>query len=304
MLHANDDLLSRLPTIQGSYRVGADLSKINWFNVGGKADVMFRPKDTEDLAYFIQHCPKDIPVTVLGVGSNLLVRDGGIEGVVIRLGREFATIRVNKERSLIHAGAGALDFNVAQLALEHHIGGMEFLVGIPGTIGGAVAMNAGAYLSDIASIVQEVEAVDETGMVHYLSPDDIGFIYRGNTLPEGMIFTKAILQGKAEDYAVIQSRMEEINHKRQSTQPVREKTSGSTFRNPPNHKAWQLIDQAGCRGLRVGDAMVSEKHCNFFINMGNATAQDIETLGETVRQRVQEHSGVLLEWEVKIVGRQ
>ena len=302
MFHSNDDILADLPKVRGSYRQNADLSKINWFNVGGKADIMFRPHDVEDLSYFLQNKPKGLDITIIGVGSNLLVRDGGIGGIVIRLGRNFATI--TKESGYkVKVGAGALDYNVAMFACENNIAGMEFLIGIPGTIGGGLAMNAGAYSSDMSSILETAEAVDEDGNILELSANDMGFIYRGNTLPEGIIFTSALLQGKQGKQSEIKDRLDEISNKRQETQPVRSKTSGSTFKNPEGMSAWKLIDEAGCRGLKIGGAQVSEKHCNFFINLGNATATDIENLGEEVRERVFKKTGVSLEWEVKLIGR-
>lgn len=293
-------LLNYLPKIRGSYRENADLSKINWFNVGGPAEVMFRPADKEDLIYFLQNKPSSVPVTVLGVGSNLLVRDGGIDGVVIRLGRGFT--EVSFDGNLIHAGAGALSFNVANSAADYGISGVEFLVGIPGTVGGALAMNAGAYGGDIASVIVSADAIDESGKLHHLSPEDIGYVYRGNTLPEGMIFVNCVLRGKEGVPVDIKARLLEISKTREESQPIRSRTSGSTFKNPAGMRAWELIDKAGCRGLKIGDAQVSEKHCNFFVNTGNATSEDIEKLGEEVRRRVKETSGVDLVWEVKIIG--
>lgn len=294
-------LIDRLPKIKGTYRQNADLSKINWFNVGGIAEVMFRPADCDDLMHFLKNKPSDVPVTILGVGSNLLVRDGGIDGVVIRLGRGFT--QMQKEGAFVHVGSGALSFNVATAAADYGISGLEFLVGVPGTIGGALAMNAGAYGGDIASVLESADAVDESGNLHKLSPEDIGYVYRGNTLPDGMIFTSCILKGQSGDVGAIKSRLAEITKMREDTQPIRSKTSGSTFKNPAGLKAWQLIDEAGCRGLQIGGAQVSEKHCNFFINTGNATAADIEALGEEVRDRVRKKTGVELVWEVKIIGK-
>ncbi len=295
-----EKIIDRLPQIRGTYRENTDLSKINWFNVGGVARVMFRPADVEDLSHFLKNRPQDVAVTILGVGSNLLVRDGGIDGVVIRLGRGFT--QIHKDGNFINAGAAGLSFNVATLAADFGLGGLEFLVGVPGTIGGALAMNAGAYGKDVAAILKTAKAVDESGNLHELSVDDIGYIYRGNTLPEGMIFTSCILQGSSENPDKIKARLAEITKTREDTQPIRSKTSGSTFKNPPGMKAWQLIDEAGCRGLKIGGAQVSEKHCNFFINTGHATANDIEMLGEEVRRRVKDKTGVDLVWEVKIIG--
>jgi UDP-N-acetylmuramate dehydrogenase len=294
-------LIQRLPQIRGSYRENVNLSKINWFNVGGFAEVVFRPADTADLAFFLHHKPKDIPVVVIGVGSNLLVRDGGIDGVIIRLGRGFTEIE--KHGSNIHAGSGALSFNVAMYSAQSNIAGLEFLSGIPGTIGGALAMNAGAYGGDVASTLISAEVVDEDGNTHIMTPADIGYIYRGNTLPEGMIFTRGIFCGQHGMREEIEDAINEITSKRESTQPIKSRTSGSTFKNPNGNKAWELIDKAGCRGLKSGGAQVSELHCNFFINTGNATAEDIENLGEEVRKRVKETSGITLEWEVKIIGK-
>jgi UDP-N-acetylmuramate dehydrogenase len=302
MSDTTNNLIDTLPQVRGTYRAGANLSKINWFNVGGIAEVVFRPADVLDLSQFLQEKPKDVPVTILGVGSNLLVRDGGIDGVVIRLGRGFA--EMHKDGSLIHAGAGCLSFNVAMLAAHGGLGGLEFLSGIPGTIGGALTMNAGAYGSEVSSVLVSAEAVDEKGGIHTLKPDDIGYTYRGNTLPEGMIFTKGIFEGLEDDPKVIEDRINAITAARESTQPIKSRTSGSTFKNPSGlKKAWQLIDEAGCRGLQIGGAQVSTQHCNFFINTGNATSEDIEMLGEEVRRRVKDASGITLEWEVKIIGK-
>lgn len=298
---ANIPLVDRLPKVRGSYRERVNLSKINWFNAGGEAEVVFRPADTHDLADFLKNKPEDVPVTVLGVGSNLLVRDGGIDGVVIRLGRGF--VEIKQQGNAIRAGAGALSFNVAMASAEFGLAGLEFLVGIPGTIGGACAMNAGAYQGDTASVLIEAEAVDEAGQIHRLTPQDIGYVYRGHTMPEGMIFTGALLKGEPDDKDAITARINQINQQRESSQPIRSRTSGSTFKNPAGKKAWELIDAAGCRGLMVGGAQVSEKHCNFLINTGTASAADIENLGEEVRRRVKAQSGVELEWEIKRIGK-
>lgn len=292
--------VSDLPSVRGSYRQNVSLANTTWFQVGGCAHIMFRPADAQDLATFFSQLDENVPVTVIGVGSNLLVRDGGIDGVVIRLGRGFTDISVQGDE--VHAGAGALGFNVATMAADAGCTGVEFLSGIPGTIGGALAMNAGAYDSDTASVLVHAEAVDEAGSIHTLYPEDIGYIYRGNTLPEGMIFTKGVFKTQASSQEDIAKRMNQIAAMRQDTQPIKSRTSGSTFKNPTDKKAWQLIDEAGCRGLAIGGAQVSEKHCNFLLNTGNATASDIEMLGEEVRQRVHDTSGVWLEWEIKIIG--
>jgi len=294
-------LIDRLPKIRGTYRENSDLSKINWFNVGGVAQIVFRPADAQDLSDFLQNKPEDVPVTVIGVGSNLLIRDGGIDGVVIRLGRGFTHMQADGE--VITAGAACLSFNVAMFCAQHNIASLEFLCGIPGTIGGALAMNAGAYGSDVSSAIISAEAIDEKGQIHTLKPEDIGYIYRGNTLPDGMIFTSGKFQGVKGIEKDIEARINEITTAREQTQPIKSRTSGSTFKNPDGMKAWQLIDEAGCRGLKIGGAQVSEKHCNFFINTGNATAEDIEMLGEEVRKRVKETTGVTLHWEVQIIGK-
>lgn len=300
MLAAESDLIARLPQVRGKLRKNAELSKANWFQVGGRAEVLFRPEDAQDLADFIAYKPSDIPVTVLGVGSNLLVRDGGIDGVVIRLGRGFTDCRA--EGDMIIAGAGCLNSNAVMVTMEHSIGGLEYLSGIPGSIGGALAMNAGAYGTETCNVLMEAQAVDPKGYIHTLKPELIGYTYRHCGLPEGWIFTQGIFRGTKEVPETIKARIDDISTQRYSTQPVRSRTGGSTFRNPPGHKAWQLIDAAGCRGLRVGGAQMSELHCNFMINTGDATAADLEILGETVRKRVLNHSGIKLEWEIKIVG--
>lgn len=293
--------LEQLPTIRGSYRQNVQMANITWFRVGGQAEILFRPADINDLCHFLRHKPDGIPVYVLGVGSNILVRDGGIEGVVIRLGRGFAGISVQGHK--VVAGAGALDFNVAMVAACHGIAGLEFLSGIPGTIGGALAMNGGAYGRDVAQRLLYAHAVDERGDIHKLTVADIGYVYRGHTLPESMIFTEAVFEGcpgKAED---IEAHMAVIARNREAAQPLKSRTGGSTFKNPPGHHAWKLIDQAGCRGLTFGGAKVSEKHCNFFVNTGTATAADIEALGEQVKRRVKEQCGIDLQWEIQMIGK-
>lgn len=286
---------------QDRLRQNTDLSKTNWFRVGGPAEWLFKPENAADLAEFLKLLPTEIPVTVLGVGSNLIVRDGGIEGVVVKLGRGFTTLSVND--TSISAGAACLDIHVAQFACDHSITGLEFLSGVPGTIGGAVRMNAGAYGSDISQVLAQVEIVERSGAIRTLNHKALGFIYRNSALPEGAIVTSAILQGHPGDKTEIAARMAEIQAQRESTQPIRARTGGSTFKNPPGHKAWELIEKAGCRGLMVGGAQVSEKHCNFLINTGNATAADLENLGEEVIRRVHEKTGITLEWEIKRIGK-
>ena len=301
-------LLERLPQIRGKYREDVDLGKTTWFQVGGAAEVLFKPEDAADLAHFMRECPDDIPVTVLGVGSNLLIRDGGIDGVVIKLGRGFTDITVENER--VEVGAGAMDVHVAEQAMQHGIAGLEFLSGIPGGIGGALAMNGGAYGSDVSQVLVEAEAVTPQGELHSFSRDELRYSYRHCGLLDAsakerrpLIFTKAVFLGSKQESNSIAERMMQIAGARETAQPIRSRTGGSTFKNPQGYKAWQLIDEAECRGLKIGGAQVSEKHCNFLINTGNATAADLENLGEEVRARVQRHSGIVLEWEIKRVGR-
>lgn len=294
-------LIDRLPKVRGRLTEGSLLSAVTWFRVGGPAEVLFKPADREDLARFLQQKPADVPVTVIGVGSNLLVRDGGIDGIVIRLGRGFTDIRASG--TVIEAGAGALDLNVALSARDAGIGGLEFLSGIPGTIGGALRMNAGAYESDVSQVFRHADALDATGTLHRLSQAEMGFTYRHSAVPEDWIFVGGAFAGRADDPKAIHARIQDIQTKREESQPIRSRTGGSTFVNPVGHKAWKLIDEAGCRGLRKGGAMVSEKHCNFLINTGDATAADVEALGEEVRRRVRDRSGVELAWEIKRIGR-
>ncbi len=289
-----------LPPVRGTYTENAPLKDFVWFRAGGPAEVLFRPADADDLATFIFAKPADARVTVIGVGSNLLVRDGGIPGVVVRLPGSMGRITVEGTR--IRAGAAALDAAVARAAAEAGIAGMEFLRGVPGTIGGALRMNAGCYGRETKDIFVEATAIDGKGNKVKLTAADMGFTYRHTAAPEDMIFVEAVFEGARDDPAAIKARMEALVAQREATQPIKTKTGGSTFKNPPGHKAWQLIDQAGCRGLMKGAAQVSEKHCNFLINTGDATAADIEALGEEVRARVKAKSGVTLEWEIKKVG--
>lgn len=282
-------------------RENADLSKTNWFRVGGPAEWLFKPESATDLSAFLKLLPASVPVTVLGVGSNLIVRDGGIDGVVIKLGRGFVDIVADGNN--IIAGAGALDVNVAHVACEHGIAGLEFLSGIPGTIGGAVRMNGGAYGSDVSQVLVSADIVERNGTIRTLTNKELAFVYRNSGLPDGAMVTRAVLKGVAGDKAEIARRMQDITTAREETQPVRSRTGGSTFKNPEGHKAWELIDRAGCRGLTIGGAQVSEKHCNFLINTGDATARDLEALGEEVRRRVHAQCGVTLEWEIKRIGK-
>jgi UDP-N-acetylmuramate dehydrogenase len=292
-------LIDRLPKPRGRLTADAPLGPQTWFATGGPAEVLFRPADVEDLAAFLAALPLDVPVTVLGVGSNVIVRDGGIKGVVIRLLRGFAGITVDGHE--VVAGAGAPDLNVALTAREHSLAGLEFLSGIPGTIGGAFPTNAGAYGGELAEVLISAEAVDRAGRIFTVKPAALGLSYRHSDAPADWIFTSARLSAAPGDQLAIARRISEIDSARADSQP-RSRTGGSTFANPPGHKAWELIDAAGCRGLRVGGAQVSEKHTNFLINLGAATASDIEKLGEEVRRRVFDKSGVQLDWEIRRLG--
>jgi UDP-N-acetylmuramate dehydrogenase len=293
-------LLDRLPPVRGRITASAPLAQVTWFRVGGAAEVMFRPADITDLADFLSAKPADVPVTVIGVASNLLVRDGGVPGVVIRLGRAFADIVVGKDACL--AGAAALDGNVALAAAEAGLGGLEFLSGIPGTIGGALRMNAGAYGREIRDVLIAALAIDGTGQRFEVTAADLELSYRHCGAPEDWIFLQATLRGIPDAPAAVADRIAAIQERRQATQPVRSRTGGSTFANPPGERAWELIDRAGCRGLRRGGAMVSALHTNFLINTGDATAADLEGLGEDVRARVLDLTGIHLEWEIRRIG--
>ncbi len=299
------NILDRLPKVRGEIIADAPLAPIAWFRVGGPAEILFRPADADDLAHFLSNKPGDIPITLFGSGSNILVRDGGIPGVVIRLTSAFRESRVEwqGERALVHVGAAAADISVARFCRDSGVGGLEFLSGVPGTIGGALRMNAGAYGREIAHVTQQAEAFDAAGEHHSLAPQNMGFSYRHSAVPEDWVFVSAILQGQRADPQTITKVMAEIESNREDSQPLRTRTGGSTFTNPPDKKAWQLIDQAGCRGLRRGGAVVSEKHCNFLINTGAASAADLEGLGEEVRRRVKQQSGITLEWEIRRIGR-
>ena len=295
-------LIERLPAVRGELIENAPIAPLTWFRVGGAAEVLFRPADSDDLATFLANTPEDIPVVVVGVGSNLLVRDGGIPGVVIRLGKAFMKIEA-LEGHRVRAGAAALDVAVARAANEASIAGLEFYRGIPGSIGGALRMNAGAYECETKDVVTEVVAYDRRGNRHVLSVADLHYTYRHCGAPDDLIFVEALFQGQPGDKTEILDRMNKITERREETQPVRTRTGGSTFKNPPGHKSWQLIDAAGGRGLRCGGAQVSELHCNFLINTGEATAAELENLGEDVRARVKAHSDVTLEWEIRRIGK-
>jgi UDP-N-acetylmuramate dehydrogenase len=294
------DLRAEMPALRGRLLANQALAELTWFRVGGPAQVLFMPEDEQDIAYALANLPADIPVIVIGLGSNLIVRDGGVAGVVIRLGRGFGEVSVSGFD--LRAGAAVPDVKVARAAQEAGLSGLSFLRGIPGSIGGALRMNGGAYGREVKDALVEVRAVDRGGKVHRLSNAEMGFSYRHCQAPDHFIFTQATFRGERGDTAVIAAEMDKITEAREATQPVKSRTGGSTFKNPPGQKAWQLIDAAGCRGLRLGGAQVSEMHTNFLINLGQATAADIETLGETVRQRVKETSGVELEWEIKRIG--
>jgi len=263
--------------------------------------MLFTPADQDDLAYFLAHLPGEIPVCVIGLGSNLIVRDGGVPGVVIRLGRGFNEVKV-EDGERIRAGSAVPDVKVARAAQEAGIGGLAFFRGIPGAIGGALRMNGGAYGRETKDVLIEVRGVDRRGRSRVFVNGDMHYAYRHCGAPEDVVFTQALFQGTPGHRAAIAAEMDKITESREATQPIKSRTGGSTFKNPPGRKAWQLIDAAGCRGLRIGDAQVSEMHCNFLINLGGARAADIETLGETVRARVKENSGVDLEWEIKRIG--
>lgn len=294
-------LATEMPHLRGRLMARQSLAELTWFRVGGPAQVLFMPEDEADLAYLLGELPGEIPVSVVGLGSNLIVRDGGVPGVVIRLGRGFGAATIENGQR-VRAGAAVPDLKVARLAQEAGIAGLAFLRGIPGAIGGALRMNGGAYGRETKDVLVEARGIDRRGRLHVLAAGDMHYAYRHCGAPDDIIFTQALFQGSLGDAAAIAAEMDEITQSRESTQPVKSRTGGSTFKNPPGQKAWQLIDAAGCRGLTLGGAQVSPMHCNFLINLGGATAADIEGLGETVRQRVKENSGVDLEWEIKRFG--
>ena len=296
-----EKLLERLPDVKGRLKPNAIMSSLTWFRVGGPAEVLFTPLDEADLAQFMANLDEDIPVYTVGVGSNLLVRDGGVKGVVIRLGRGFAKIETAGDHQ-VSCGTAALDMQVARFALANSIDGLTFLRGIPGTIGGALRMNAGAHGGETKDVLIEARAINHKGEIVVMSNSEMQYEYRHSGAPLDLIFTHALLQGKAGDASDIEKRMNEITKAREDAQPIKSRTGGSTFKNPPNNKSWQLIDKAGMRGARVGGAMVSEMHCNFLINEGDATGSDIETLGEEVRAKVKQTSGVDLHWEIRRIG--
>lgn len=289
-----------LPPSRGQIEHDASFASFIWFRCGGNAEHLFRPADVEDLARFMKELPQHVPLFPVGVGSNLIVRDGGVPGVTIRLPKSFA--RVEVEGDCIRAGAGAMGITVANLACRASLAGMEFLRGIPGTIGGAVRMNAGAYGRDVSDLLVEATVVTRSGEVEVWPAARFSYSYRHADLPPDHVVVEALLRGIPGDQDQITAEMDRIVHEREASQPLRSRTGGSTFKNPEGRRAWELVDAAGCRGLRIGGAQVSEKHTNFLINTGDATATDIERLGEEVRRRVKAHSGVTLEWEIQRVG--
>lgn len=289
------------PELRGRLLPNAPMSDMTWLRVGGPAQVLYSPADVDDLAYFLSRCPDHIPVTPIGVGSNLLVRDGGIPGVVIRLGRGFNGVAAQNEAEM-KAGAAVPDVRLAQAAAKAGIAGLSFYRGIPGTVGGALRMNAGAHGGETRRVLKQAKGVDRNGNVLVFSNADMGFTYRNCAVPASVIFVEAVFAGQPGDPAELEREMQDVADYREANQPIKARTGGSTFKNPPGMSAWKLIDAAGCRGLRVGGAHMSEMHCNFLINDAEATAADIEQLGETVRQRVFEHSGIMLEWEIKRLG--
>lgn len=304
-------MIKRLPEVRGRYTENAPLGAKGWFRCGGTADVVFKPADKDDLIFFLQNCPADMPVHIFGVLSNTIIRDGGLRGVVIRLGRDFANIDV--EKNYVRAGALALDANMAKIAAEHGIAGLEFFSGIPGSIGGALRMNAGCYGTETKDVLVECEAVDRQGNIHTLTPDKMGMTYRHVEVPDDYIFLNATFEGIQDNPEKVKARMIAIKEKREQGQPIREKTGGSTFANPSavelsqaglseDTKVWQLIEAVGGRGLKIGGAQMSEKHCNFMINAGGAMASDLEALGEEIRQRVLDKYGITLRWEIRRIG--
>lgn len=291
------ELLKILPPVRGIYRENAELK--SWFDVGGKAEILFRPADIKDLQDFLKNCPKEIPINILGAASNVIIRDEGVKGVVIRLSGEFAKVSHNED--IVTAGAATLCGNVALYSKNAALDNLEFFTGIPGSIGGAIAMNAGCYGSDIAQTLISATALDFDGNLIELKNSDFGFVYRGNKIAKKFIFVEGVFQAAKSTSEIVAEKIAKLNQQREQAQPIRSKTGGSTFKNPENHKAWQLIDEAGCRGMIQGGAQISEKHCNFMINTGKASAQNLIDLGNKVRKLVKENSRVDLEWEIKIL---
>lgn len=291
-----------LPTVSGKLTAQAPLAPLVWFKSGGSAQWLFEPKDVADLQAFLRALDSAVPVMPLGLGSNLIVRDGGVPGVVVRLGKAFAKVSLCADLTL-DCGAGASGILVSSTARDNGIAGLEFLRSIPGTVGGFVRMNGGAYGGEVKDILTDCDVVLRDGRLHTLAAADLHYTYRHSELPDGAIVVSARFKGRAGTAEDIQAEMDRISASREASQPLRSKTGGSTFKNPPGHKAWELVDAAGCRGLTLGGAQVSEKHCNFLLNLGDATSADIEALGDEVRRRVKAHSGVDLEWEIQRVGK-
>ncbi len=290
-----------MPELRGRLKANSLMSEITWFRVGGPAQLLFTPADEADLSYFMKNKPVDLPITIIGLGSNLLVRDGGIPGIVVRLGRGFNAIEALDDNR-IKVGTAVPDMKLARAAAEHGVAGLSFYRGIPGSIGGALRMNAGAHGGETRDYLLEARAVDYEGNIHTFTAEEMGHTYRNCALPNHFIFTEAVFKGQPGSREEIEKANAEVVAYREEKQPVKDRTGGSTFKNPPGHSSWKLIDDAGLRGFKVGGAKVSEKHCNFLINEGDATGTDIETLGETVRKRVFEKSGVKLDWEIKRLG--
>jgi UDP-N-acetylmuramate dehydrogenase len=292
------ELIKKLPKVRGVYRENVELK--SWFDVGGKAEILFRPANINDLQDFLKNCPKKIPINILGAASNVIVRDEGVKGVVIRLSGEFA--KITQEEENIRAGAAALCGNVALFSRNAALDKLAFLTGIPGSIGGAIAMNGGCYGSDVSQILISATVIDFDGNLIELKNSDFGFFYRGNKISKNFIFVEAVLKGEKSTAEIVSQKISELNKQREQAQPIRAKTGGSTFKNPQNNSAWKLIDEAGCRGMIEGDAQISEKHCNFMINRGKASANNLIDLGNKVKKIVKEKSGIDLEWEIKILG--
>ena len=296
----SNPLITMLPKVRGRYTEYVEMSPFTWFRVGGMAEVVFRPADAEDLSVFLENNNEGVPVTVIGATSNLLIRDGGIPGVVIKLGKPFSDIVFLEET--LRIGSAVLNSQAAKVALNAKRGGLEFLSGIPGTIGGGLRMNAGSYGTEFKDVLIEAEVIDPGGRLHVIAADELGMGYRCCEIDEGWIFLSALFKAPFSDSIDIKVKMETIQRQREKSQPIKEKTGGSTFANPTGYKAWKLIDAAGCRGKHFGPAKVSEKHCNFLINTGDAKAHDLETLGELVRKQVLDTSGIQLNWEIRRIG--
>ncbi len=297
----NSNLINKLPKVKGRLKSNAPLGHMTWFGVGGNAEVLFKPADKQDLVDFINVCPKDIPIIVIGVASNLIIRDGGIPGVIIRMGSGFTDIDVVEDQT-IKVGAGVLDLNVSLKALDENITGLEFLSGIPGTIGGALRMNAGSYGSEVKDVLVTAEVLFKDGSVKNMTAEEMGLSYRHNDLSKDVIFLGCSFKGAVGEHVDIKAKMDEIKEKRETSQPIKSKTGGSTFANPEGYSAWKLIDEAGMRGFKIGGAQISEQHTNFMLNTGDATAADLEELGEEAIRRVFENTGIKLKWEIRRIG--